>query len=258
MNAILLAGGIPKPENPLYEYTRGKPKALLKIAGKPMIQWVLDALHRAKEVENIILVSLSSEVKLTSSKPMVFVPDHISMFENIRAGSMKVLEMNPNAHHVLIVSSDIPAITAEMVDWLIQKTMTTDHDIYYTVIKREVMLDRFPNCGRTFVRLKDITLTGGNISVIRTFTTTGRDELFQRMADARKNPFKMASLFGYDTLLLVLLRALTLEKLEKKICAHIGLKGRAVLCPFAEVGMDVDNPLQLNIMEEHMASRKRS
>ena len=44
MDAIVTAGGIPKPGEPLYEYTQGIYKALLDIAGKPMIQWVLDAL----------------------------------------------------------------------------------------------------------------------------------------------------------------------------------------------------------------------
>ena len=40
MDAIVTAGGIPMPGEPLYEYTNGSPKALLDIAGKPMIQWV--------------------------------------------------------------------------------------------------------------------------------------------------------------------------------------------------------------------------
>jgi NDP-sugar pyrophosphorylase family protein len=44
MDAIVIAGGIPEPGDPLYEYTQGQPKALLDIAGKPMVQWVLDAL----------------------------------------------------------------------------------------------------------------------------------------------------------------------------------------------------------------------
>ena len=43
MDAIVIAGGIPQPEEPLYEYTQGIPKAMLNIAGKPMVQWVLDA-----------------------------------------------------------------------------------------------------------------------------------------------------------------------------------------------------------------------
>ena len=46
MDAIVIAGGIPQPEDPLYTYSHGDSKALIDVAGKPMVQWVLDALGR--------------------------------------------------------------------------------------------------------------------------------------------------------------------------------------------------------------------
>ena len=48
MDAIILAGGIPLPEDPLYSYSKGDAKALIDVAGKPMIQWVLDASEPRK------------------------------------------------------------------------------------------------------------------------------------------------------------------------------------------------------------------
>ena len=48
MDAIVTAGGIPRPEDPLYTYSHGDSKALIDVAGKPMIQWVLDALGRGE------------------------------------------------------------------------------------------------------------------------------------------------------------------------------------------------------------------
>ena len=53
MNAIVTAGGIPQPGEPLYEVTQGGPKALLDIAGKPMVQWVLDALSGSQNLSLI-------------------------------------------------------------------------------------------------------------------------------------------------------------------------------------------------------------
>lgn len=50
MDAIVIAGGIPRPEDPLYAYSHGDSKALIDVAGKPMIQWVLDALGDAKKI----------------------------------------------------------------------------------------------------------------------------------------------------------------------------------------------------------------
>ena len=74
MDAIVAAGGIPLPEDPLYIYTNGDAKALVDVAGKPMIQWVLDALGDAKHVDNVIIIGLSPKSEITCKKPMHFIP----------------------------------------------------------------------------------------------------------------------------------------------------------------------------------------
>ena len=91
MDAIVIAGGIPEPEEPLYEYTQGQPKALLDIAGKPMVQWVLDALGGAKTIDQIVLIGLSEEDGLESPKPITYVPNQGGMLQNVRAGIEKIL-----------------------------------------------------------------------------------------------------------------------------------------------------------------------
>ena len=51
MDCIVVAGGIPGPDDPLYEYTQGKPKALLDMEGRTMLERVMDALQSAEAVE---------------------------------------------------------------------------------------------------------------------------------------------------------------------------------------------------------------
>ena len=77
---------------------------------------------------------------------------------------------------------------------------------------------------------------------------TGNDELWQKLISARKNPFKQAALFGYGTLILLLTRRLSLEDAVPRIEKQLGIKGRPVLCPYAEIAMDVDKPHQLEIL----------
>jgi GTP:adenosylcobinamide-phosphate guanylyltransferase len=128
MDAIVTAGGIPQPGEPLYEYTRGKSKALLDVAGKPMIQWVLDALDGAASIERVLIIGLDPESGVSSKKKVAFMPNQGGMVDNIRFGIFKMLEINPAAKHVLLVSSDIPGITPEMVDWVVAATLQTDDD----------------------------------------------------------------------------------------------------------------------------------
>lgn len=255
MDAVVTAGGIPQPDELLYPFTLGKPKALLEIAGKPMVQWVLDALSGAKKVENVVLIGLTDESGVTCTKPLTFIPNKISMIENIMGGIKKVLEINPSAARVLIVSSDIPAITSEMLDWEVEITLPTDVDLCYTVVKREVVEARYPGSRRTYVKLKDVEVCGGDLNVLHTSVVSLNPEIWERLIASRKNPIKQAAIIGFDTLFVMAFRMITLEQAVNKVTARLKMTGRAVVCPFAEIAMDVDKPNQLEMMRTDLLSR---
>jgi GTP:adenosylcobinamide-phosphate guanylyltransferase len=252
MDAVVIAGGTPAPGDPLYNYTNGRPKALLELAGKPMIQWVLDALCGSPLVNSIVVIGLTPDCNLVCSKPMQYIGDQGGMIENIRAGVLKVQSFDPSAKDVLVVSSDIPGITSEMVDWVIQTSLKTKQDACYNVIRREVMEKRYPGSRRSYVHLKDVEVCGGDMNVIAASMVTHQDSVWQKIVDSRKNALKQASLIGFDTLLLLLFHAITLESAVKTVSKRLGITGKALVCPYAEIGMDVDKPFQLEIMRQDL------
>jgi GTP:adenosylcobinamide-phosphate guanylyltransferase len=253
MDAIVTAGGIPLPEEPLYPATQGESKALMDVAGKPMIQWILDALSAAKTVDNVIIVGLTEKSGLVCSKKMYFVSNQGKMVANLQAGARKVKEINPKAEHVLMVSSDIPGITGEMVDWVVNTDMQTDLDVYYHLLERKVMEKRYPGCKRTWTHLKGLEVCGGDMNMARiSLLLSEETDLWEKITDARKSPMKQAAMIGFDTALLLLTGQLTLEKAETNIMARLNITGKAIVCPYAEVGMDVDKLFQLEIMREDL------
>lgn len=255
MDAVVTAGGIPQPNELLYPYTQGKPKALLDICGKPMVQWVLDALSGAKSVENVVLIGLTEESGVTCTKPLLFIPNTLSMIENIIFGIKKVLEIHPSATHILLVSSDIPAITPEMVDWEVDTTLKTDVDLCYNLIKREVIEARYPGSKRTFTRLKGMQVCSGDMNVIHTSVISANPEIWEKLVATRKNPIKQAAIIGFDVFILALLGLITVDQAVKKATARLHMTGAAIMCPFAEVGMDVDKPVQLEIMRADLGKQ---
>ena len=257
MDAVLIAGGIPEPGEPLYEYTQGQPKALLDIAGKPMVQWVLDALDGAETIDHVVLIGLSQEDGLEFSKPMTYVENQGGMLQNVRAGIEKAVEINPETRHVVGVSADIPAIKSEMVDWIVKKNMETDLDLYYTVIKRQVMEERFPNSNRSYTRLKDAEVCGGDMTMIRADTVKKNNELWDRILAARKSVFKQAALLGYGNLILLASRQLTIDGAVKRVAKRMEITGQAVFSPYAELGMDVDKPHQLEILRADLMNKQQ-
>jgi len=258
MDVIITAGGIPHPEEPLFPATQGRPKAMVDIAGKPMIQWLLDALSTARSVGNIIIVGLTEKSGLKSAKKMYFVPNQGKMVENLQAGAEKALEIDNKSRQVLLASSDIPGISAEMVDWLVGIASQTDEDIYYTIIPRDVMEKRYPGSKRTFTKLKDMEVCGGDLNVARlSFLTGGNKPVWDKITDARKSPLKQAALVGFDTAILLLAGQLTLERAVKTITSRLHVTGRAIVSPYAEIGMDVDKPHQLEMMRADMEKQVR-
>ena len=256
MDAIVTAGGVPQPGEPLYEYTQGISKALLDVAGKPMIQWVLDALTAASTIDRVLIMGLPDDSNVVCPKLVSFLPSQGDMVANVRAGVTELMRINPQAEHALLVSSDIPCVTSEMVDWAVKTTLQTDEDAYYNVISRQVMEKRFPASNRSYIKLKDVEVCGADMNVVATRLVTTNDEIWIKLVNSRKNALKQAALLGFDTLLLLLLHAITLEAAVKKVTKRLNITGRAILCPYAEVGMDIDKPHQLEMLRSDLSQQQ--
>lgn len=256
MDAIVTAGGIPQPDDPLYTYSHGDAKALVDVAGKPMVQWVLDALGEAKGVDNVIVIGLSPKSGVTCKKPLYFISNQGRMLANVVAGVNKALELNKDTQYVLLASSDIPALKAEMVDWLVDTCMQTKDDLYYGICSKEVMEKRFPNSRRTYTHLKDMDVCGADINVSHVRMATEHLDTWEQLIGNRKSPLKQARIIGLGTLFALFTRRLTLDDAIRRVCKSIGIQGRAIIWPYAEACMDVDKPHQLELMREDLAKQQ--
>lgn len=256
IDAVITAGGIPKPDEPLYPLTQGKSKALLPIGGKPMTQWVLDALDGAATVGRIVLVGLApGEGGLTSHKELRYVPNAGSMLGNVEAGVKHILELDPSAKKALIISSDIPCVTPEMVDWMANTCLASDHEVYYGLIAEADMERRFPGSRRTYFAIKEGRFCGTDVIVVSTALVGHYHPAWNDIVGARKNILKQASIVGFDTLLLMLLRQMTIPEAERRSQTKLGIKGRILLSPYAELGMDVDKPRQYDLVKHDLETR---
>jgi hypothetical protein len=221
-----------------------------------MVQYVIDALCRAESVHQIVVVGLPPETALDSSKPLLLIRDHGDMLGNIQAGARELATLYPNETHAFLVSGDLPALRPGMVDWLAWETRALDVDVFYTVIQREKMEEVFPSSRRTFLRLKDMEVCGGDCHCFRIGFAVEENVIWRRLLSARKNPLRQASMLGYDTLFFLLLRQMSLNEAAQTASRKLGITGRAVLSPFPEMGMDVDKPFQLDILTGYLERAK--
>lgn len=244
MEAIITAGGKPTPKEKLYALTRGEYKCMLNVAGKPMIQWVLDAVNQTPLIDRVIIVGLPNSIPVQSQLPITFLPDNNSLMRNAYAGAQEILRQNPNCTHALYLCSDIPAITPHMLTWMAEKIQESEDDLYYVTIERQVMEKRYPGSRRTYVKLKDVEVCGGDVFGIRPAAAQADNPLWREIINSRKNPLKQAALVGFDTLWGLLRRKFTLNEAAEIATRRLGFRARVVLSPYAEMGMDVDKPHQ--------------
>jgi len=255
VDAIVTAGGIPKENDPLYEYTGGKPKALLEVAGRPMVQWVLDALSDATSINRVVVVGVGPENGVTCTKQLNFLPNQGTMLANIFAGAQNLLSQDSKSTVMLSVSSDIPSITGKIVDWMAEQIGQGEYDVYYNFITRANMEDRFPGSKRTYSRFKDKEVCGGDMNAFQSRLLTTDGGVWQELIEARKNILKQAAIIGFGTLFKMLTRQLTIDEAVRRVSKRLELNARAIDCPYPEIGMDVDKPFQLELLQKDLLAR---
>ncbi len=251
---MLLAGGTLGRQESLFPYAPAGRKALIDVAGKPMLRWVLEALEGAELIDEVVVIGLEHRPDLEIAKTTHFISDQGGLLANARSGLSYIERVNPGADRVLVISGDVPAVRSEMVDWRCRAALDSDADLSYLAIERDVMESRFPGSSRSYVRVQKLQLCGGDCHVVRT-GLLAEEPLWERLISARKNPLRQAALVGYDTLLGLLLHRLSLRGAERKISRRLGINGRVQLSPYAELGMDVDTPQQLETLRGDVAGR---
>ncbi|MBN1241215.1 MAG: NTP transferase domain-containing protein [Spirochaetales bacterium] len=254
MDAVLLAGGGANPADPLYALSGGLPKALLPLAGRPMAQWVLDALDGSARVGRIFVAGLDASSGLASRKIARWLPDSGSLVANARTGAEASLAAG-GGPLVLLASVDVPALLPDHVAWVVDRALETEDDFYYSVIDRETMELRFPGSGRSYIRFRDREVCGGDLTVIRPAALAGSGSLWDRIAAGRKSAARIALSVGVDVLLRLIFRRLAVADAVRIASARLGFRGRALDCPYAELGMDVDKPFQHALLERFLRKK---
>ncbi len=160
-----------------------------------------------------------------------------SFVDNIESGAAAA---SPRVDSILLITGDLPLLTPAAVNDLAEQAAATRTDVVYPIIPKESMQRAFAGGKRTYVRLREGTFTGGNGMVVSRGFVQLRRELIRRLFAARKNPLKLAGMFGLGFVLGLLTHRLSLADLEARAGEIVGARVAAVVSPYPELGFDVD------------------
>ncbi|HZD59919.1 MAG TPA: nucleotidyltransferase family protein, partial [Anaerolineae bacterium] len=240
VDAVVLAGGNAK------ELASVPAKGLVLINGRPMVEYVIDALRRCAGIERICVVlpiehsfaGLEDEIRVVTAKG--------SLPRVIRAGIDYLGANKP----VLILSADAPLITPEAISDFLDRCSKQKAEFYYPIIRYGESERRFPGVKRTYARVKEGRFTGGNIMLLDPAFIVRNMELVEHVYELRKSPLKLSRVLGLVFLLRFILGRLSIHQIEERIGQLTNSVCTGVITPFIEIGIDVDkrSDLQLAMM----------
>ena len=246
--AVVLAGYSTEKPDPLAAAMGMERKALIPIAGKPMVYWVVKALRESPRVGRIYIVGMTEEDGVDFGTEVTYIPNQNAHFENIMAGIDTVHAQEPEAEFVLLASADIPALRPETVTWFIETCESQDGDFFYSVVEKEVMEAAFPDSRRSYVPIKEGRFCGGDLFFVRIAVAHHNQDLVRELLARRKSTFQQARLLGFRVIIKFLFRRLSIQDAEALSQRLLQAKGKVVVSPYADLGMDVDKPHQLELV----------
>lgn len=249
VDAVVLAGGDGAIIDPTVRV-----KGLVPVAGKPMVEWVVDALRRADTIAEIAVVLPTAEsLGPWADKVDKLVVSDGSFVDNLAAG----VDSFRNDRSVLVTTGDLPALTPEAIDDYVSRSLTAGADFSYPLVPREAMEAQFPGSERTYVKLVTGSITGGNMMVLSPGLVERNKEIGQKLFDTRKSVVKMARVIGLPFIFKLLSGRLDPSDVEKKMGSLLGGSCAAIYTNHASIGADVDKPVDVIVSERVLYARER-
>lgn len=250
MDCIIMAGGAVSENDPLYSYTKGRPKSLLRINKLTMLEYVYRAIAASRYTERIYIAGLDASdiegLEIPSETPVI--PDHGGIVTNVSVSMKRLIEENPDAYTVLLSGADIPLVTPKIIDAYIDDCRPFDCIAYYNLVTREIMEARFPHSERTFVKLRGHAVAGGDMTLVQSRILDTNEQLWEALVSGRKHAWKLAQLVGTRTLLKLLFRRMSIGDIEVLASRILDAPVRILNSPYPELAMDVDKPAQVDLL----------
>jgi molybdopterin-guanine dinucleotide biosynthesis protein A len=131
-NALILAGTKEKGSLEIAENVDNK--ALIMLNGRPMIDYIVDALNNSENIDKILVVGPKNELSPYIGKKVeeIINPGN-SILENMEIG----LNYFNSSDNLLFLTSDIPLITPEAIDEFLEICIKRKAYIGYPIITKE-------------------------------------------------------------------------------------------------------------------------
>ena len=245
-------------DDPVARHTGASCKALVQLAGRPMVLRVLEALAASTAIDGVTLVGpQAAQVEQCPELAAHIAVGTLAWLPPQRSPSLSAavaLEQLPADRPVLLTTADHALLQAGWVDAFCQQALASGEDAVVGLVRHAAVQEAFPGSKRTALRFKDDAYCGCNLFAFLNPVGRRAPAFWQRIEQQRKQPHRLAAALGAGTLMAYLCGRLTLvgslERLSRKIGAQLG----AVLLDDPQAAVDVDSAADFELVRSILAA----
>jgi GTP:adenosylcobinamide-phosphate guanylyltransferase len=246
MDVVVLAGG--KMPLELQATCSVEERALIPVAGVPMIDRVLESLRGLPECEEVFLVAPPETLKHVGQRAVGLAAGN-TLSGNLVAGAERA-----RSQEILIVTADVPLATSGTWTNFLQAAWDKGLEAAYPIVRRQTAEAQFPGGKRTYAHLREGSFTGGNGFIMPRLKIAELQTLIEAGYGARKKPWVLAQMLGPGFIARAVTRQLSIPALETKMSGLLTCRAGAVEVSDAAIAFDVDKPSDLQIAEARLAA----
>jgi GTP:adenosylcobinamide-phosphate guanylyltransferase len=236
--AIVLAGQRPGPDL-LADHFGEELKALVPLAGEPMLTHVLRALHASPKIGTIIVLA-QEPARLAHAIATGGGAEVAASGTGISASIAAIAGSKNAPFPLLITTADHPLLTPAMVAQLCSAEDGTDLRI--GMVERQALLAQFPNSKRTWLKFSDGHWSGANLFALTTDKTQAALALWAKAEGDRKVIWRLFLHFGPWLALRALTRTIGLADALEQAGRRLGLSACLIAMTNPVAAIDVDKP----------------
>jgi GTP:adenosylcobinamide-phosphate guanylyltransferase len=171
------------------------------------------------------------------------------------ASVAEALAALPADSTVLVTTADHPLLTTATVEFFLTRAAVDGAAVVAAMVSEKRFRARFPAVRRTFIALRDDGYCGANLFLFRTPEGLTAAEFWRRAEVHRKQPWRLAAVFGVATLAGFALRRFDLADAIRRVSRVIGVSAAVVELEDAESAIDVDSPEDATLVQSILAAR---
>ena len=243
--ALLLAGSRPGRDAFAEGYGTDM-KALIPIAGEPMVRRPASALLASANVGELVVLSQAPE-RIAEVLPK---DARITMrrSQGTIAETILTLCSDPATRWPLLVTTaDHALLNPAMIDEFC--SAANGADIAIGVVEQRVLASRFPDARRTWLKFRGGAYTGANLFALGSPKVARAIHMWRGVEQDRKKGWRLVGLLGPAVLLGSGLRLLSLDQVLVRLGRKLGLAIKAVRLSNPLAGIDVDKPADHELVE---------